>query len=219
VLGIAGRNGAFAEFLCLPVENLHAVPDAVPTDAATFVEPLAAALRIQQQVQVRPADRVLVVGDGKLGQLVGQTLALTGCDLLVVGRHAAKLDILAARGVRTGSADDAGEGAFDLAVECTGNPEGFALARRALRSGGVLVLKSTYAGRLSVDAASLVVDEIDVVGSRCGPFAPALRLLAAGLVDVGPLVQARYPLAAGTVALERAGESGVLKVLLDVAAA
>jgi threonine dehydrogenase-like Zn-dependent dehydrogenase len=198
------------------VANLHAVPDAVSTDAATFVEPLAAALQIQQQVQVKPGDRVLVVGDGKLGQLVGQTLALTGCELLVVGRHPAKLELLARRGVRVGLEAETEAESFDLAVECTGNPEGFARARRALRPAGALVLKSTYAGRLSVDAAGLVVDEITVVGSRCGPFAPALRLLAHGLVEVSPLITARYPLAAATTALARAAEPGVLKVLVDI---
>jgi threonine dehydrogenase-like Zn-dependent dehydrogenase len=216
VLGIAGRNGAFAEFLALPAENLHPVPSRVSTDAATFVEPLAAALEIQQQVRVGPGDQVLVVGDGKLGQLIGQALALTGCDLLVAGRNADKLAHLSRRGVRVGRQEDVAPGMFDLAVECTGNDEGFALAHRGLRPRGVLVMKSTYAGQLSVDASALVVDEITLVGSRCGPFPPALRLLAAGLVQVEPLVTARYPLAEGLAAFARAGEKGVLKVLLEV---
>lgn len=216
VLGIVNRNGAFAEYLTLPVENLHPVPDEVPTDAATFTEPVAAALEIQQQVPVRPDDRVLVVGDGKLGQLVAQTLAIAGCNLLVVGRHRKKLDYLQARGIQTGLADAVTERAFDLSVECTGNPEGFALARRALRPRGTLVLKSTYAGQLTFDASSLVVDEITLIGSRCGPFPPALQLLAARRVEVEPLIQARYPLNEGLAAFEHAQRRGVLKVLLEM---
>lgn len=217
VLGIVNRNGAFAEYLTLPVENLHLVPDTVSTDAATFTEPVAAALEIQQQVALRADDRVLVVGDGKLGQLVAQTLALTGCDILVVGRHREKLDYLAARGMKTGLADAVNDRSFDLSVECTGNPEGFAIARRALRPRGTLVLKSTYAGQLTFDASSLVVDEITLIGSRCGPFPQALELLATGRVDVKPLIHARYPLEAGLSAFNRAQERGVLKVLLEMA--
>jgi threonine dehydrogenase-like Zn-dependent dehydrogenase len=216
VLGIVNRNGAFADYLSLPVENLHPVPDTVPTDVATFTEPVAAALEIQQQVTVRPEERVLVVGDGKLGQLVAQTLAITGCNLLVVGRHQDKLANLAARGIETGLADAVTDRAFDLSVECTGNPAGFAIARRALRPRGTLVLKSTYAGQLTFDASSLVVDEITLIGSRCGPFPAALDLLASGQVDVEPLIHARYPLSEGLAAFERASTKGVLKVLLDM---
>jgi threonine dehydrogenase-like Zn-dependent dehydrogenase len=216
VLGIVNRNGAFAEYLSLPIENLHQVPDNVATDVATFTEPVAAALEIQQQVTVSPAERVLVVGDGKLGQLVAQTLAITGCDLLVVGRHQEKLVNLAARGIQTGGEDAVADRAFDLSVECTGNPAGFAIARRALRPRGTLVLKSTYAGQLTFDASSLVVDEITLIGSRCGPFPAALDLLASGQVDVEPLIHARYPLSEGLAAFERASTKGVLKVLLDI---
>ena len=216
VLGIAGRNGAFAEFLLLPEENLHRVPAEVDTDTATFVEPLAAALEIQQQISIRPDDRVLLLGDGKLGQLIGQTLAMTGCQLLVVGRHARKLALLSRLGIAIGAAEDVEPGAFDVAVECTGNAEGFDLARKSLRPRGTLVLKSTYAGRLTFDASALVVDEIAIIGSRCGPFAPALRALAAGRVDVEPLIAARYGLQDGLKAFARARERGCLKVLLEV---
>lgn len=216
VLGIVNRNGAFAEYLSLPIKNLHQVPDNVATDVATFTEPVAAALEIQQQVKVSPAERVLVVGDGKLGQLVAQTLAITGCDLLVVGRHQEKLANLAARGIQTGREEAVADRAFDLSVECTGNPAGFAIARRALRPRGTLVLKSTYAGQLTFDASSLVVDEITLIGSRCGPFPAALDLLASGQVDVEPLIHARYPLSEGIAAFEQASTKGVLKVLLDM---
>ena len=216
VLGIMNRNGAFAEYLTLPIANLHPVPENVPTDVATFTEPLAAALEIQEQVKIEPNQRVLVVGDGKLGQLVAQTLALTGCDLLAVGRHEEKLANLAARGIQTGFADAVDERSFDIAVECTGNPSGFDLVRRALRSRGILVLKSTYAGKLTLDMSSLVVDEITLIGSRCGPFAPALELLAQERVDVRSLVDRHYPLLEGLTAFDRARERGVLKVLLEI---
>ena len=216
VLGIVGRDGAFAEYLVLPEENLHRVPKEIDTDAATFVEPLAAALAIQQQVTIRPDDKVLLLGDGKLGQLIAQTLALTGCELLVVGRHPQKLALLSGRGITTGTAEDVYAGAFDVAVECTGNAEGFALAHRSLRPGGTLVLKSTYAGKLALDASALVVDEIAVVGSRCGSFAPALRTLAAGRVEVESLIQARFSLQDGLEAFAKARERNCLKVLLNI---
>jgi threonine dehydrogenase-like Zn-dependent dehydrogenase len=214
VVGILNRNGAFAEQLTVPVANLHEVPSDIDDDSAVFTEPLAAALEIQQQLRVRTPDRVVVVGDGKLGNLVAQTLALVGCDLLVVGRHASKLALLDARGIRTGRATDVPERSADIVVECTGNAEGFALARRAVRPRGTIVLKSTYKGEASVNFASLVVDEITLVGSRCGPFAPALDLLASGLVDVTPLIHARYALEDGVAAFEHAARPGVLKVLL-----
>lgn len=237
VLGIMGRDGAFAEQLTLPVENLHPVPEGVTTDEAVFTEPLAAALEIQQQVPVRPGDRVVVVGDGRLGQLVARSLALTGCDLTVVGRHRRKLELLRAEGIRTiraprpdGDTSGGGSGrsaeagslpdgleprAHDLAVDCTGAPSGFGIARRALRPRGTLVMKSTYAGELSLDASAAVVDELTLVGSRCGPFPPALRLLEDRRIDPLPLVDDRFPLAEADAALRRAGERGVLKVVLE----
>jgi len=216
VLGITGRDGCFAEYLSLPAVNLHPVPGEVPAETAVFTEPLAAALQVQQQVRVRPSDHVLVIGAGRLGQLVARTLALTGCDLLVVGRRPEPLELLSAHGIRTGPPDSAPPRSFHLAVECTGNPEGFAIARRALRPRGTLVMKSTYAGPLTVDASSLVVDEITLLGSRCGPFPLALKHLKQGLVDVSPLVQGRYPLADGLAAFEHAARPGALKILLDV---
>ncbi|MGI0493617.1 MDR/zinc-dependent alcohol dehydrogenase-like family protein [Alkalinema pantanalense CENA528] len=221
VLGIVNHNGAFADYLCLPVQNLHIVPDTISTEAATFTEPLAAALEILEQVTITPNDRVLVVGDGKLGQLVAQTLALTGCELLTVGRHADKLANLSDRGIATAlvtaaTANSIASGSYDIAVECTGNPSGFETARRSLRPRGTLVLKSTYAGQLSLDMSAIVVDELTIVGSRCGPFAPALDLLALGKVDVTPLIQARYPLSQGLSAFDQAQQKGTLKVLLEM---
>jgi threonine dehydrogenase-like Zn-dependent dehydrogenase len=216
VLGIVNRNGAFADYLTLPVANLHPIPDNISTDAATFTEPIAAALEIQQQIEIKPENRVLVVGDGKLGQLVAQTLALTGCDLLVVGRHSEKLALLEALGIKTGFKDLITPRSFDIAVECTGNPEGFELARSSLRPRGILVLKSTYAGKLTLDASAVVVDELSVIGSRCGPFNRALSVLAEGKINIEGLIQGRYPLKEGLKAFEKAQTRGTLKIFLEM---
>ena len=214
VLGIANRDGAFAEYLVLPLVNLHPVPEVVPDEAAVFTEPLAAALEIQEQVHIGPTDRVLVVGAGRLGQLVAQTLALTGCDLQVLARHPNQRRLLADRKISVVEESEILPHTADLVVEATGSPTGFGLARRAVRARGTLVLKSTYAGSLEVNFSSIVVDELSLVGSRCGPFGPALRLLASGEVDPRPLIEADYRMADGLAAFERAGQPGTLKVLL-----
>ncbi len=215
-LGIAGRDGAFADYLTLPTVNLHAVPDEVSDDEAVFVEPLAAALEITDQAHIRPTDRVIVVGDGKLGLLCAQVLALTGCDLLVIGRHREKLDLLARRGIPVALEGEGPFGQADVVVEATGHPGGFQTARKLVRPRGRLVLKSTYHGLLETNMTMVVVDEVTLQGSRCGPFAPALRLLRQRLVEVAPLIQARYPLTEGRVAFERAATKGTLKVLIEV---
>ena len=215
VLGIVARQGAFAERLCLPVENLRAVPEHVSDEIAVFCEPTAAALEIQQQLRILPGERVVVIGVGKLGHLVAQTLAAAGCDPLAIGRSPRPLALLAERGVRTGTAEAIEPRRADLVVECTGNPEGLELARRAVRPRGTIVLKSTYHGRAALDLAPFVVDEITLVGSRCGPFDPALELLARGAVDPRPLVEARYPLAQAVAAFEHAARPGALKVLVE----
>ncbi len=218
VLGIVNRHGAFAEYLALPAANLHAVPDEVPDEEAVFTEPLAAALEILRQVHVHPDDTVIVLGDGKLGLLCAQVLALTGCRLTAVGRHAHKLEILARRGLRTAPAEALPAGRADVVVECTGSPAGFELARRLVRPRGALVLKSTYAGALTLDMSRVVVDEITLVGSRCGPFPAALDLLARRQVDVRALIHARYPLGRALEAVDHAQRPGALKVLLEIGA-
>ncbi len=215
VLGIVNHNGVFADYIALPIANLHPVPEALPTDTAVFTEPVAAALEIQQQVHITPNDHVLVVGDGKLGLLIAQTLALTGCELLVAGRHPEKLAILKHQGITTTLADTVTARSFDLAVECTGNPAGFELARQALRARGTLVLKSTYADNLNINASALVVDEITVIGSRCGPFDKALTVLATGQIEVEPLIQGRYRLEQGIEAFDHAQKRGTLKILFE----
>jgi alcohol dehydrogenase len=215
-LGINGHPGAMADYFTLPAKLLYPVPDSIPDEAAVFTEPLAAACQIIEQVQIKPTDRVVVLGDGKLGLLVAQVLQLTGCRLLVIGRHPGKLDILARRGIETQLAGEAGEPGAEVVVEVTGSPAGFAMARDLVRPRGTLVLKSTFHGAVSLDLSRLVVDEITVVGSRCGPFPAALRLLAQRLVEVESLIHAIYPLDEGLAAFEQAIAPGVLKILLSI---
>lgn len=214
VLGIVNRNGVFAEYTSLPLENLHRVPDSVPDEMAVFTEPLAAALEIQQQVHIQPTDRVLLVGAGRLGQLIAQTLALTGCNLRVLARHSLQKDLLAARGIRVIAEDEIQPQRWDVVVEATGSPGGFDIARKAVRPRGTLVMKSTYKGDLRVNFSSIVVDEVTIVGSRCGPFDPALRLMEKREVDPTVLIQDEFALKDAVRAMERAAEPGVLKVLL-----
>jgi len=216
VLGIINRDGTFAEFTNLPMANLHRVPASVPDEMAVFTEPLAAALEIQQQIQINPSDRVLLVGAGRLGQLIAQTLALTGCDLRVVARHKHQQDLLKARGIMTISEEEIKPWRWDVVVEATGSPSGFALARRAIRPRGILVLKSTYQGEMNVNFSSVVVDEINIIGSRCGPFEPALHLMESKQVDPTVLIAAEFKLKDALKAFEHSAEPGVLKVLIDV---
>ncbi|MEZ4322649.1 MAG: alcohol dehydrogenase catalytic domain-containing protein [Myxococcota bacterium] len=212
VLGIDGRDGAFSESFQLPVGNLHVVPDGVSDEAAVFVEPLAAALQILEQVHVTPRTRAVVLGVGRLGQLVCRVLALTGARVAAVSRNPARLGLLPA-GIERGGPDSADDVAgADLVVDCTGSADGLALATRLVRPRGTLVLKTTVHAPEAVTPIPWVLDEITVVGSRCGPFAPALRLLERGLVDPTPLVSARFALEDGVDALEAARSA--VKVLL-----
>jgi len=214
VMGITKRDGTFAEFTTLPLTNLHRVPASVPDEMAVFTEPLAAALEIQQQVHIQPTDRVLVVGAGRLGQLIAQTLALTGCDLHVLARHDYQQRILVERGIRIITEEDVQPRRWDIVVEATGSPSGFSLARQAIRPRGTLVLKSTYKGEMSVNFSSIVVDEVNIVGSRCGPFEPALRLMEKREVNPGLLIAAEFRLGEALQAFERAAQPGALKVLV-----
>ena len=216
VLGIADRNGVFAEYTSLPLKNLYRVPDSVPDEQAVFVEPLAAALEIQEQIKLQKTDRVLLIGAGRLGQLIAQTLALTGCDLHVVARSLPAQQLLAARGIKVIADGDIQSQKWDVVIEATGSTDGFTLARRAVRPRGTMVLKSTYKGDMNVNISSIVVDEITVLGSRCGPFEPALRLLEAREVDTSVLISDRYKLNDALKAFEKAAQPGVLKVLLEI---
>lgn len=216
VLGISNRDGVFAEFAAIPIENLHVVPSTLSIDAATFTEPLAAALQIQSQLKIDKRDCVMVLGAGKLGQLIARSLALTGCDLHVFDRNESKLNVLSNMGISTGHVDTIPDSVFDISVECTGSPDGFNIARRSLRPLGTLVMKSTYASNLTLDVSDLVVDEITLIGSRCGPFDLALDMLINKQIEVEDLIHARYPLREGLDGFETAKQPGILKVLLDI---
>lgn len=213
-LGIDRRDGAMAELFSLPVSCLHEVPAGVPDAAAVFVEPLAAALEILEQSHLRPTERVAVVGDGKLGALIAQVLRLPGCELTLVGRHPERWPLFRGQGITCVRPEEA-VGPFDLVVDCTGQPAGLAVARRLVRPRGRLVLKSTFNAPSELNLTMMVVDEITLVGSRCGPFAPALRLLERGLIATEPLISARYPLREGVAAF--AATAGRMKVLLEAA--
>ena len=216
VLGIVGRDGAHAEFLKIPAINLVPVPDEISDERAVFIEPLSAACGILERAHVAENTVVAVVGDGKLGLLCAQVLETTGADVCLVGKHPNKLQIAARRGIETITSEQAKQRPrrFDMVVEASGSATGFDLALDLLRPRGTLVLKSTFQGATDLRAARIVVDEISVVGSRCGRFAPALELLKAKAVDVESLISEAHPLCDGVRAIARASEPGVLKVLL-----
>jgi len=216
VLGIVGRDGAHAEFLRLPTVNLQIVPKQVVDEHAVFTEPLAAACGILERASIKASDHVAVIGDGKLGLLCSQVAALTGANVLLVGKHPPKLKIAERRGIETSTPKQTAKRSrqFDVVVEASGAAQGFALALDLLRPKGKLVLKSTFNGTTEINAARIVVDEISIVGSRCGRFKPAIDLLKKGAVDVESLISEEYSLADGVHAMERAAKRGVLKVLL-----
>jgi len=215
LMGIQGADGALAERVAVPVANLHAVPDAVPDLSAVFTEPLAAAFEIPEQVAIEPGRECLVLGDGKLGLLVAQVLHAAGARVRCVGHHEEKLARLARRGIETVLEADWTPAPAPLVVEATGTARGLAAAVAVTEPRGTLVLKSTVAEHPDVDLAPIVIHEISVVGSRCGPFAPALAALAADAIEVESLVSERLPLARAPEALERAARRDVLKVLVE----
>ncbi|MEK6333967.1 MAG: alcohol dehydrogenase catalytic domain-containing protein [Acidobacteriota bacterium] len=216
VLGIVGRDGTHAEFLRLPLRNLLPVPDEIPDERAVFTEPLAAACGILERVEVTENSSIAVIGDGKLGLLCAQVLKTTGAPVMLIGKHASKLAIAQRRGIETIQLAEVREYSpkFDVVVEASGSPEGFRLGLDLLRPRGSLVLKSTFHGVTEIAAAPLVVNEISVIGSRCGRFAPALELLKTGAVNVDSLISEEFPLSDGVLAMERAAQAGVVKVLL-----
>ena len=215
VVGLRDHDGAFAQYLAIPAANLHLVPPEVPDEAAVFTEPLAAALRVMETAPVSPSARVLVVGDGRLGLLIAWVLALTGVDVHLAGHHPEHLALARSRGVATSLATDLPEGDYDIVVEASGSPAGLELALSRVRPLGTVVMKSTYVGRYPLDLAALVVPEVRLLGSRCGPFPGALRLLRDSRIDPRPLIDRTFPLSRGLEALDRAQQPGVLKVLID----
>ena len=216
VLGIVGRDGAHAEFLRLPPMNLLPVPERILDEHAVFAEPLAAACGIMDRTQVSKDKSVAVIGDGKLGLLCAQAMALTGASVLLIGKHPEKLRIAQRRGIETATSKNATrrKREFDVVVEASGSASAFNTAVGLLRPRGVLVLKSTFHGTTEINAATIVVDEISIIGSRCGRLAPALDLLRKGAIDVDSLISEEYPLRDGLLAMERAAKKGILKVFL-----
>jgi threonine dehydrogenase-like Zn-dependent dehydrogenase len=215
VLGILGRDGAFAEYLRLPDENLLEVPASVPDEAAVFVEPIAAAYEIFEQMTLRGNETVVVLGDGRLGAIVAMALAAEGGQPVVAGHHRDKLAALEAIGLSARMEADLAPG-FDVVVDCTGAPAGFGRAIELVKPRGTLILKSTAANAANLNLAPVVVNEITVIGSRCGRFAPAIAALADGKIDPRPLISAVYPLEDGFAAFARAAEPSVFKILMRV---
>jgi len=219
VMGIVAHDGVFAEYVCLPLRNLHRVPPGVTDEQAVFTEPLAAACEILEQVPVARRSEAAVLGDGKLAQLIAQVLRAAGARVVMYGKHAGKLALARRAGistVRVGSGR-VGRGrpqAYPLVIEATGSPSGLARARQLTAPRGTLVLKSTFHGAAPVETWPIVVHELTLVGSRCGPFPPALKLLRSGRVDPRPLVSRIFPLREAPAAIRYAQRRGVLKVLL-----
>ena len=222
VLGIVAHDGAFAEFLALPLENLHAIPNTVTDEEAVFIEPLAAACEILAQIRVSTFRSAAVLGDGKLAQLITMVLRSTGIPVVMFGKHSEKLALARHNGIKTnlvrGNAKDlkssATKGKFPLVVDATGSPTGLTLGISLTEPRGTLVLKSTFHGSAAIESWPIVVNEITILGSRCGPFAKAVALLRAKLVDPRPLITRTFPLSEASKAIKFAQQKGVLKVLL-----
>lgn len=217
VLGILDRDGAFADSLQLPARNLHPVPDEIPTEIAVLTEPLAAAFQIPAQLPLENYRNVVVLGDGRLGNLCAQVIRLSGNQVTVVGKHQEKLKLLEQLDLETKPlADLQPKREADLVVDCTGSPTGLPLAIQLVKPRGTIVMKTTVAGEQTLSLAPLVIDEITLVGSRCGPFDRALEALRKQEVDVRCLLSGSYPLEQSLEALDRAQQGGVLKLLLDI---
>ena len=214
VLGIVKHPGAFAEYLSLPEANLHLVPDEIATEQAVFIEPLAAACEILDQVHIPAEKQVAVLGDGKLGLLIAQVLHAQGAHVRLYGRHEEKLQIARKAGIETSGSPDLPRAAYPFVVDATGSPDGLRQAVSMVRPRGTVILKSTVHGETPVDSASVIVNEVTLIGSRCGRFEPAIELLRAGKIDVTSMVAAEYPLEEAPEAFAEAARSGVLKVLL-----
>jgi threonine dehydrogenase-like Zn-dependent dehydrogenase len=218
VLGILNRDGAFAEYVRLPALNLHVVPDTVDDDAATFVEPLAAAFQVTKQINLDGRKWVTVLGDGRLGLLVAQVLRDANCQVRVIGKHAEKLALCEKWSIRSRPLEDiVPRHDQDVVVDCTGSAEGLTMAIQMVRPRGTVVLKTTTASGAPLNLAPVVIDEINIVGSRCGPFREAIRALAEKRVDVASLIHRRMKLEQGVEAMALAGRPGVLKVILSCA--
>lgn len=214
-VGIINYPGAFADYLQLPIRNLHIVPDNVTDDEAIFTEPLAAALQVTEAVHISPRDRVVVIGVGRLGMLIAQVLKLTGADVIGVIRRQKQADLLNSWHIEAVESGELPDNTAQVVIDVTGNPDGFTQALDLVKPRGTIIIKSTYVGAIQANLTRVMVDEIRVVGSRCGPFDAALRLLAAGLIDTQSLIDARYDFDDAVEAMDRAAQKGIIKVLLD----
>jgi len=183
VIGIANKDGCFAEYMTIHTELLHVVPDEIPTEVAVFTEPLAAALEIMEQAHLKPSQNVAVIGDGRLAYMIAQVVSLVGVDLTVIGRHEDKLGNFRSFAKTTTNSDET----YEVVIDATGSPSGILMAQKLVRKKGLIVLKSTYAGKIEIDMSNFVVNEITIKGSRCGPFEPALQLLKRRLVTLPPI--------------------------------
>jgi threonine dehydrogenase-like Zn-dependent dehydrogenase len=216
-LGISDYDGCFAEYCVLPVANLFEVPSGIPDEAAVFSEPLAAALEIQEQVQIFPGTKVLVIGAGRLGMLIALSLNLTGCEMVVVARHERSQALLVANQISAIYEKEVRSHQADLVVDATGTPDGFSLACKAVRPGGKIVIKSTFKGKTELNLSALVVDEVSLVGSRCGPHPAALRLMEEKAIDPRVMIDRMMALSDGLKAFDLAATPGTLKILMDPA--
>lgn len=216
VMGIINRNGAFAQYITVPKENLTIIPDSIPNKHAIFIEPLAAALEILDQVNISQSSKVLLLGDGKLGLLTGHVLAAVGCELTVVGKHPGKLGHLKYDHVTTVLQDDFKNDLYDVVIEATGNAEAFDMAVANVRPRGTIVLKSTYAGEVHFNLSPVVVNEITIIGSRCGIFSKAVDFLLTHKISFEDMISAEYSLDDALKAFEFSKSPDALKVLLSV---
>ena len=216
VLGITGRDGAFAEHLTLPERNLHLLPDAMGNEEAVFVEPLAACYRILEQMPVAKDSSVLVLGDGRMGLLCSQVLKTARAHVTLMGKHEEKLSILRGLGINTTMTGEALREVFDIVVDCTGSPEGLSTALSYTRPQGILFIKSTVAAQRSIDFNDVVINEIQIRGSRCGPFAPAIQALQKKEVVVAPLISKIFPLDQAIEAFQAAAQKENIKILLQM---
>jgi alcohol dehydrogenase len=232
-IGISGKDGCFADYLTLPEGNLHCIPEDMGSDRAIFTEPLAAVFNILGSISVKPTDSVAVVGDGRLGNLTAQVMKMIGADVVVLGHHRKKLSILEWMGIDTclflgiekkevlvknsrGAEIILGNAKYDVVVECSGSRSGLEVAQLLVAPRGFLVLKSTLADEALLDLNFAVVNEIRVIGSRCGPFEPAIRAIRRGLVEVRPLISARFPLEDWQAAFEMARKPDTLKIIFEI---
>jgi len=215
VLGIKEKNGAFAEYLILPISNIHEIPDSIPNDKAVFIEPIAAAVRILEQVNIILTDKVLIIGAGRLGQLIARVFQNENYDVQVLAKYSDQIKLLKNLGIHTISESDAHTKKFDVVVEASGSEKGIDYALRAVRSRGIVVMKTTTAETVSVNMSQIVVNEVTIIGSRCGPFKPALELLVNENINPIPMISARYPIDSGILGFQHADKPGVMKIIID----